>query len=252
MYLRLVHLHVKPGKRRELREFYERRAMEAFRASPGCLHAALLEGLDRADEWLSATFWRSFEDAEAFEASGVPDDFIEETEGILEAEREWKVALQRDMGVEYESAMRGPEVEGFSVEDAGGRIDPRLGPQPYTYVRIVSVKADPEKIDEFKERWDRVIVPALAEVKGCRFTFLSEGIRDRHHMLSVSIWDNQQAALKYELSGKFHELTRRLQDTLAHDYEWKSALGRSTGAGTSPDQEPEVRGYEVVVGGRVR
>ena len=77
------------------------------------------------------------------------------------------------------------EVEVYSVEDASGPI-PREGPQPYTYVRMVSVKADPEKIDEFKQRWDRVVIPALREVKGCRFTFLSEGTTDRHHMLSVS------------------------------------------------------------------
>ena len=235
MYLRLAHLHVKPGKRRDLRQFYEQRVLSALTETPGCMHAALLEG-------------QSFEHAEEYEKSGLPETLIEESEGLLEYEKQWKVELSQNLGVEYETAMRALEVEGFSVEDAGGRVDPRAGPQPYTYVRIVSVKADPEKIDEFKRRWDEVVIPALAQVKGCRFTFLSEGIRDRHHMLSVSLWDNEQAALKYEVSGRFDDLHRRLQDTLAHDHEWKTALG----TGASAEQEAQVRGYEIVAGGRVR
>ena len=251
MYLRVAHLHVKPGKRRELREFYQQRVMTALAETPGCLHAALLEGVDQTDDWLSATFWKSFDDAEDYEESGLPDRLIEELEGVLEHEKQWKVELSQNMHIGYDSAMRAIEVEGFSIEDSGGRVDPRSGPQPDTYVRMVSVKADPAKIEEFKERRDQVVIPALEEVKGCRFTFLSEGIRDRHHMLSVSIWDSQQAALKYEVSGRFDAITRKLQDTMARDHEWKMALGRSVGTGLSTDPELQVRGYEIVVSGRV-
>lgn len=245
-------MRVKLGKRREFREFYERRVMTVLAETDGCMHAALLEGCDRTDDWLSATFWKSYEHSEDYEESGLPGQLVDESAELIEHPREWKLELSQDRGVEYESAMRALEVEGYSIEDVGGRVDPRSGPQAYTHVRIVSVKADPAKIEEFKQRWEQVVIPALGEIKGCRFTFLSEGIRDRHHMLSVSIWDSQQAALKYEVSGKFQDLHRRLQDTLAHDYEWKSALGRSTGSGASREQEPEVRGYEIVVGGRVR
>jgi heme-degrading monooxygenase HmoA len=250
MYLRLVHLKVKPGRRRELREFYESRVMGALAQMPGCVHVALLEGRDRTEGWLSATFWKSYEQAEDYEESGLPAQLIEESEGILVHERQWKVELSQDMKVDYQSAMRALEVEGYSIEDAGGRVDPRQGPQAFTYVRIVSLKIDPEKVEEFKRRWDKVVVPVLREVRGCRFAFLSEAIQDRHHMLSVSIWDNQQSALKYELSGKFHELTRRLQDTLAPDFKWKKALAPSVGSQAS-GPEPETRGYEVVAGGRV-
>jgi heme-degrading monooxygenase HmoA len=249
MYLRLLHLRVKPGKRRDLREFFQTRVMDALAEAPGARHAALLEGVDRCDEWLSATFWKSFEDAERYEASGVPETLLEEAADLLEQEKQWKVELQHNLGVEYESAMRALETEGFSIEDAGGRIDPRQGPEPYTYVRIVSIKADPEKIDEFKRRWEQIVMPALREVSGCRFAFLSEGLRDRHHMLSVTIWDNQQVALKYEVSGRFDALTRRLQDTLAADRSWKAALGAGSG---SAEVEPRARGYEIVAGGRVR
>ena len=249
MYLRLVHLHAKPGKRREFREFFQSRVMDALAEAPGCKHAALLEGVDRSDEWLSATFWKSYEDAATYEQSGVPERLVAESSDLLEHETHMKVDLQQDLGVEFETAMRAIAVESFSIEDAGGRIDPRRGPEPYTYVRIVSLKADPEKIEEFKARWDEVVIPALDETPGCRFAFLSEGVRDRHHMLSVTIWDNQQLALKYEVSGKFDAITRRLQDTLAPEHSWKTALGAASG---SAGQAPRAQGYEIVAGGRVR
>lgn len=251
MYLRLLHLQVKEGKRRELRDFYESRVMAELAETPGCMHAALLEGVDRAHGWLSATFWESFESAEAYEASGLPDRLLEESDGLLEQDKQWKVELSQDMSLEYESAMRALEVEGFKIEDSGGRRDPREGPQPYMYVRIVSVKVDPEKVDEFKRRWDAIVVPALMEVKGCLLAFLAEGIRDRQHMLSVSLWDNQQRALKYEVSGKFDDLTRKLRDTFSRDLQWKTALKLSGGpvGGQSGQDEPRVWGYEVAAGG---
>ncbi len=150
------------------------------------------------------------------------------------------------MSLEYESAMRSLEVEGFKIEDSGGQRDPREGPQPYMYVRIVSVKVDPEKVDEFKRRWDEIVVPALMEVNGCVLAFLAEGIRDRHHMLSV-----QQRALKYEVSGKFDDLTRKLRDTFSKDMQWKTALtpGGSDSTPRSGQDGPQVWGYEVVAGG---
>lgn len=251
MFLRLVHLQVKEGKRRELRDFYESRAMPELADTPGCMHAALLEGVDRAHGWLSATFWKTFESAEAYEESGLPDRLLEESEGLLEHDKQWKVELSQDMGLEYASAMRALEVEGFKIEDSGGQRDPREGPQPYMYVRIVSVKVDPEKVDEFKRRWDEIVVPALMEVNGCLLAFLAEGIRDRHHMLSVSLWENQQKALRYEVSGKFDDLTRRLKDTFSQDIQWKMALTPgSAGGAERPGQDgPQVWGYEVVAGG---
>lgn len=254
MYLRLVHLQVKPDKRIELREFYEERVMPELAETPGCLHAALLEGMDRTHGWISATFWDTFESAEAYEESGLPERLTEESEGLLDQERQWKVELSENMGVEYESAMRALEVQGFRIEEAGGERDPREGPQPYMYVRIVSVKVDPEKVDEFKRRWDEIVVPELMEVKGCLLTFLAGGIRDRHLLLSVSLWENQQKALKYEVSGRFDDLTRKLKDTFSQDLQWKLALKASGSAaeGTSGQDGPQVGGYEVVAGGALK
>ena len=248
MYLRLVHLKVAPGKRRQMREFFERRVMKVL-AQAGCRHAALLEGRDRTEDWLSATFWSSYADAEAYEESQIPKLLIQESAGLLAQDRQWKIELSQDMKVDYRIAERALLAESYSIEDTGGHLDPRKGPQAFTYVRIVSIKVDPSKIEEFARRWNQIIVPALQGVPGCRFTFLSKGVEDRHHLLSVSIWDSQQAALKYEVSGKFDDLTRQLQDTLAQDFQWKMALGSSSSKSGSG---PEVRGYEVVAGGRVR
>ena len=247
MYMRLVHLRVKPGKRRELREFYEQRVMSALGETPGCLYATLLEGRERADDWMSATFWQSYEKAEAYEQSGLPEQLLDESDEMLDRAVDWKVELQQNMRVESKTAKKSIEVEGYNLadempeEDAGSMM----------YVRIVSIKVDPERIGEFYQRYKALVLPELRKQKGCRFAFLSEEIEDSHHLLSVSIWDTEQAALRYEVSGEFDKLTRQLQDTFSRDFQWRMALAPSTGAGKSSLNEPDVRGYEIVTGGRL-
>lgn len=248
MYMRLVHLKVKPGKRRELREYYEQRVMSALADTPGCLYATLMEGRERADDWLSATFWQSYEQAEAYERSGLPEQMLDESDDFLERAVDWKVELQQDMRVESKTEKKDVEVEGYTVADEA----PEEDAGSLMYVRIVSIKVDPEKIGEFRRRYSELVEPELRGQKQCRFSFLSEEIEDSHHMLSVSIWDSEQAALKYEVSGEFDKLTRKLQDTFSHDFQWKMALAPSSASGASGLTEPDVRGYEIVTGGRLR
>lgn len=247
MYMRLVHLRVKPGKRRELREFYEQRVMSALADTPGCLYAILLEGRERADDWLSATFWQSYEQSEAYERSGLPEQLLDESDELLERAVDWKVELQENMRVESKTGKKEIEVEGYRIADEA----PEQEAGSMMYVRIVSVNVDPEKIDEFRRRFNEAVLPELRAQKKCLFAFLSEEIEDSHHMLWVSIWDSEQAALKYELSGDFEKLTRKLKDTFSHDYQWKMALAPSAVTASSRASEPDVRGYEIVTGGRL-
>jgi quinol monooxygenase YgiN len=247
MYMRLVHLQVKPGKRRELREFYERRVMPALAEIPGCLYAILLEGRERADDWLSCTFWPSWDQAEAYEKSGLSERMIRESEEFLERAVDWKVELTRDMSVEGRAEKRRFEVEGYNL----GNETPPQQADKMMYVRIVSIKVATDKIDEFRKRYNELVQPQLQEEADCLFAFLSEEMQDSHHMLSVSIWRSEQAAIKFELSGKVEALTRRMRDTFSHDYQWKMALAPSTVTPGSTPDEPEVRGYEIVTGGQL-
>jgi quinol monooxygenase YgiN len=247
MYMRLVHLQVKPGKRQELREFYERRVMPALAETPGCLYATLLEGRERADDWLSCTFWPSYDQAEAYEKTGLPDLMLGESNDFLERAVDWKVELTREMGVESHVEKKRFEVEGYNLTNE----TPEQEAASMMYVRIVSIKIATDKIKEARERYQEQILPSLLAEPECLFAFLSEEIQDSHHMLSISIWKSEQAALKYELSGKFESLKRRIQDTFSHDYQWKMALAPSTGPTVSEPNELEIRGYEIVTGGRL-
>jgi len=247
MYMRLVHLQVKPGKRQELREFYEQRVMPALAETPGCLYATLLEGRDRTDDWLSCTFWPSYDQAEVYEKSGLPEQMLEESDDFLERAIDWKIELTREMSLESRTEKKHFEVEGFNL----GNETPEQYAEAMMYVRIVSIKIATEKRDEFRKRYHEQILPSLLEESECLFAFLSEEIQDTHHMLSVSIWRSEQAALKYEVSGKFDDLTRRIRDTFSHDYQWKMALAPSSASASSAANEPEVRGYEIVTGGRL-
>jgi quinol monooxygenase YgiN len=245
MYMRLVHLQVKPGKRRELREFYERRVMPTLAETPGCLYATLLEGREQADDWLSCTFWPSFDQAENYEKSGLPERMTRESEGFLERAVDWKVELTRNMSLEGHAEKRSFEVEGYNM----GNDTPTQQAGKMMYVRIVSVKVATDKTEEFRKRYQEMVLPILREEPDCLFAFLSEEIQDSHHMMSVSIWKSEQAALKFEVSGKSEAITRRMKDTFSNDYQWKMALAPSSV--TSASNEPEVRGYEIVTGGQL-
>lgn len=247
MYMRLVHLHVKPGKRRELREFYERRVMPALGETPGCLYATLLEGRERADDWLSCTFWPSYDQAEAYEKSGLPELMFGESDDFLERAVDWKIELTQEMNVESRTEKKRAEVEGYNLTNE----TPQHEAGSMMYVRIVSIKIAIDKINEARDRYQEQILPRLLEEPECLWAFLSEGIQDSHHMLSISIWKSEQAALKYEVSGRFEALRLKIRDTFSPDYQWKMALAPSTTPAVAAPKELDVRGYEIVTGGRL-
>jgi len=221
--------------------------MPALGEMPGCLYATLPEGRERTDGWMSATFWREFEDAEAYARSGLPEQLLEESDDMLDRAVDWKVELQQNGRVESRREKKQVEVEGYDLTDKV----PRGDADSMMYVRIVSIKVDPERVGEFYQRYKALVLPELRKQKGCRFAFLSKEIEDSHHLLSVSIWDTQEAALRYEVSGEFDSLTRKLQSTFSRDLQWKMALAPSTATGRSGLNEPDVRGYEIVTGGRI-
>ena len=208
--------------------------------------ATLLEGRDRTDDWLSCTFWPSFDQAEVYEKSGLPERMLNESDDFLERAVDWKVELTREMSVESRRETKRNVVEGYNL----GNETPNEQAGAMMYVRIVSVKVAPDKTDEFRRRYHEQVLPVLLEEPECLFAFLSEKIQDSHHMLSVSIWRSEQAALKYEVSGRFEALTRKIRDTFSRDFEWKMALAPSATV-TPGSSEPEVRGYEIVTGGQL-
>ena len=80
MYMRFVNLRVKEGRQQDLVGFYEDRVIPALGEAKGCIYASLLRPSDDDQEFVSLTLWRSRRAAEDYEASGLYDELLDESD----------------------------------------------------------------------------------------------------------------------------------------------------------------------------
>jgi heme-degrading monooxygenase HmoA len=252
MHLRFVRLQVRKGRFQELREFYDERVIPALHETRGCLFASLLQPTDESDECLSVTLWSSQERAEAYEASGLYDKLLDESDDYLAEAVQWQVRLAGDPGVEKVQHLQDPEVETMPVEVLAQSGPAEEEAPPRLFVRIVAARVAAGRFGDLKERYDRVVVPRLLETPGCRAVFLVEGMQARSRALSVTVWENEEAAIRYEMSGLFDELTAELSEFFSGLYQWKLSLGPETDRETVSGRDLDVEGYQVVTGRRFR
>jgi len=251
MHLRFVHLKVKEGRFHDLRRFYDERVIPAMQATKGCLFASLLQPTDNDDEFVSMTLWSSQGRAEAYERSGLYDQLLDDSDDFLAEASEWRVHLAGDPKGEV-PRLQDPEVEEYPVEIAveGQRVDETVS--PHLYVRIVAVRVQAGRFDELRERYDKVVVPALLETPGCLAVFLVEGIKASSRALSVTVWDNEEKADRYEMSGAFDKLVAELSEFFSGLYQWKLSLGSLREEDEVSGRDLDVSGYRVITGRRLR
>ncbi len=235
MFMRFLHFQVEEGKLPEYRRFYLEQVLPALSATEGCQFAALLQQTVHPDECVSLTVWRDRLRTEAYEASPVFRRLLEKSAPYLASTTAWHVR----------SLQPGPRVAGafplsqaYRVE-ASTILDEEI--LPTIHVRLVSVQVRPGAAGEFKERYVRLVVPELETVKGCRGVFLAEDPRDPERFVHVSIWDREESAIRYELSGAADDLTAQFKDTFADLQSWHLAHAEGSSSASLA-----VRGYNLV------
>jgi heme-degrading monooxygenase HmoA len=249
--MRIVNLKVKEGRQPDLARFYEDRVIPALRETDGCLYASLLQPSDDDLECISMTWWRSKELAETYESSGLYDRLLDESDDFMAEVSEGRV---QSSGVESAAfpALQDPEVEAYPVEVAAvGEVVDAVGPQRF-FVRIVSARVEAGRFDELKQRYDDEIKPALMATRGCRAVFLVENVKKRSRVLSVTIWNSEEDAIRYEISGDFDKLTSKISEFLSGLYQWKLSLSPNAGSGFVTGKHLDVRGFQVVTGRNLR
>lgn len=250
MFMRFVHLKIKKEMAAEFAGFYEARIIPALQETPGCLYASLLRPTVEAEECISMTTWRTAEAAETYERSGLYDQLLDEVDEYMVDSTEWRIGLSGGPASDV-PALQDPDVDRYPVEIAAvGDVVDANGPQRF-FVRIVSARVDPRRYDELKQRYDDEVKPALIATKGCRGVFLVESVKTRSRALSVTVWDSEEDAIRYELSGAFDELTAKLSDFFSGLYQWKLSLGPADERGTVSGKDLDVRGFQVVTGRRI-
>ncbi len=250
MYMRFVHLRVKEGRVRDLALFYKERVIPSLENAKGCLYASLLRPSGDDVECVSMTTWRSQKDAEAYEKSGLYDELLDASDDILAEATPGLVQSSSSASGSY-PALQDPEIEAYPVEVAAmSEIVDADGPQQF-FVRIVAARVEPGRFDELKERYDGEIKPALMATKGCRGVFLVENVRRRSRMLSVTIWDSEEDAIRYELSGSYAKLVAKISEFFSGYYQWKLSLEPGMDEDADTSKKLDVRGFRVVTGKRL-
>jgi quinol monooxygenase YgiN len=250
MYMRFVRVRVKRDRMADFRRFYDDRVITALQETDGCLFASLLETTSEDDECISLTLWSSQEAAESYEASGLYDELLDESDDFLAETSEWRVRLTGDPGRPV-PRLQDPDVEAFPVEIAAMADPIENDTPPHLFLRIVAARVDAGKFEDLRTRYNAEVVPELLATPGCRAVFLVESLRANTRALSVTVWDSEAQALRYEMSGTFDKLTARMSEFFSGLYQWKLSLTPSREGGAITGQDLDVSGYRLVTGRRL-
>ena len=247
MFMRLVQVKVKPESSDTLAELYGQRIVPELQKTSGCIHASLIRSSSNPDESISLTLWETAHDADVYEQSGTFQLLIAEAQPYFSDSSEWKIQLSKDLTLEYTPVSEEPVVRSYA-ETTPSTDRPLLTGEGRLYIRILSVKLQPGKTEEFAKIYHSEILPVLRGVHGCRYAFLTEGVEERNEVISLTIWDSKEAADIYDASGLFRKLTKKVQHTFSELYQWKMAAERRSSVQVTTTEDLSVKGYHVVSG----
>lgn len=252
MYLRLVHVRIKSETLPVAQQLYNEKIASRLEDVPGCLYAGLMLSEHHRDECISMTLWDSWEHAEGYVKSGLFKELMGEALPYLSDTSEWKIRLSRELELEYRPVRQEPVVKSYTMT---AQTDSEVPPQDAgerMYLRIVSAKVQPRKMDELREIYSKEIIPVLRATRGCRYAYLTQGMEETNEAISVTIWSTREYANAYDQSGGFAELLDKVRHTFSEAYQWKMALEREFSVDVVSSGDPDIEGYSIVAGKRFR
>ena len=177
------------------------------------------------DEFISLTFWKTREQAEEYEQSEVFKNLTGLAKPyLLDSGDEWKIHLSDNMEIQYSQEPETPEVKKYNVEVQNGKDDSLVKGSEQMFLRIVSLKIEDEHLDEFKQLYADVIIPAFKS-KGCRNAFLTHSVNEENDFISISVWDIKDSAVQYENSTQYKDMIDKVKHTFSHFYLWQNVPG---------------------------
>lgn len=246
MYMRLVSMKLKSDASAEGRHFYETRVLPQLREMQGCLYATLSENIDRPADCVSLTLWDSQAHAEAYQQSGAYGQLIEEANPYLAEAAEWKVELSENLTLEYKAVREEPVLTTYSLQAGMSAESLDQMQHEVSHLRVVRLQVQAGKLEEVRELYSDVILPALRSVGGCRYAFLMGNVAALNELVSITIWDSRADADNYERSGQFQQLLRKIRHTLPGVYHWKMVLETKYGGQAFSSADVKVDSYAVV------
>lgn len=249
MYMRLVQTKVKPDGLAMMKEYYDTNIIPALQQTAGCLYACLMRNARQPDEIISMTLWETQLHADAYEKSGPFQQLMDGAKPYLADSSEWRIQLTKEMTLEYAPVPEEPTVSSYTVSAASDTDTHAPGGQASdTYLRIVSVKLKPGKLDEYKRLYESEIIPALHVTNGCRHAYLTTPNSQGSEAISITIWERKTDAEAYERSGLFTQLLEKTKHLYSDLFQWKMHLDHQHSGQSATSEDMQVQGYSVVTG----
>lgn len=249
MFMRILQLKIDPRKKAGFRRFYNDTVVPALQKVDGCLSMTLVQQEENSQEFLSVTLWDKEENAEAYNQSELFQHLLAETKLYFQDSSEWKIQLSEDYTLALEPAEDEPIVNSLPVVVQSDTPVLSAG-DSQMFMRILSVRILPDKMDEVKQFYGDEIIPALKKIAGCRYAYLSESVKEENELFSLTIWDSKNDAENYEKSGLFDEFMEKLKHTFSAMNQWKMILDTRSDEKNVADRAVDVNYYNVVSGRR--
>jgi len=200
------------------------------------------------EELISLTIWDRIEDAEAYSRSDIFKKIMKEVHPHLADSSEWKVQLSKKIELTYAPLQEEPHIDSYRVA-AQEQLKPGSGP---TFIRFFSLTVKEERLDEFERIYSGEILPVLKTTPGCTGAFLIKNLRDRHHLVSLTLWESALTMEKYEKTGVFAALLDKVSHTLSEFFQWKLALEKDKAVTLHTSEDGKIDNYHFVLGKRFR
>jgi quinol monooxygenase YgiN len=113
-------------------------------------------------------------------------------------------------------------------------------------MRFLQLKINQHFVDIFQEFYEDTVIPELQKLPGCHFAELIQSKPKTDEFISLTFWENLEAAENYDKSGVFKELLQKSQPYMAESSEWKLQLSDSLELEYKPvPEEPVLKEYDV-------
>jgi len=248
MFLRLVQAKVDPAKSQEFGKVYAEEIIPALQGAKGCLYAGLWQSVRSLEEMVSLTLWASQKYVDQYEQSGLYEKLLGKSRPFFLERDEWKLQLSEDLRLEYGPVTEDPVVKSYDDASKSRKAVPKPIHAVCPFFRIVSMVAQPGRIDDFKGVYYNDVLPALREVPGCCYVQLAQSVRNPNEFISFTVWKSERDAEAYESSGMFAQLVGMLKPTLSALFQWKMEEGDDSGQHTATSEDLLVHGYRNVTG----
>jgi heme-degrading monooxygenase HmoA len=217
MFLRLVTHTIREEEAVHMAEAYERSVLAAFRTTPGCSFASLLQNIDLPRECISLTVWNSQKEAIQYEESGLYSRLVDSLRPFFVESTEFALQLSDDLSLEYTPIISEPTISRFNNSITGSSAINSLKATPYA-VQILTLTVQEDQIPTFEALFTSDIHPKFKAYKGYIDLILLRRLREYH---IISFWD---ATVDLHSSSEVHSVSQFIESiyrTLPSFIQWR-------------------------------